>query len=109
MPGNPQAKIKHIANLCEWFTELAAEFDKVLPHIYRFNGVESTGDRRRDAWADADRLIVMAGAALTKLEAVLRSAAIQRALPRGRASTCAKVEDDAEPDKRIGAPMYADE
>ncbi|MEE9128544.1 MAG: phage integrase SAM-like domain-containing protein [Phycisphaerales bacterium] len=53
MPGNPQAKIKHIANLVEWHKELSADFDKALPPIYRFNGVTSTGDARRDAWANA--------------------------------------------------------
>ncbi len=54
MPGRPQDKIKRIANLCEWFTELAADFDKALPPRYRYNGEASTGDARRDAWADVD-------------------------------------------------------
>lgn len=101
MSGNPQAKIKRITDLVEWHKELSADFDKLLPSMYRFNGVASTGDRRRDAWASVDKCVVMTGAALTELEAVLRSAAIVRAKPRGKPK--------AEVDERIGAPMYADE
>ena len=106
MPGNPEAKIKRIADLVEWHKEFSTAFDRLLPHIYRFNGETHTGDARRDAWADADRCVVMAGAALVKLEAVLRSDAIQRAKPRGKA-TYVKVE--AEVDEGIGTPMYSDE
>ncbi len=51
----------------------------------------------------------MTGAALTKLEAILRSAAIERAKPRGKLSKYTKVGHNAAPDERIGTPMYADE
>ncbi len=54
MPGNPERKIRLVADIVEWHKELSADFDKLLPGIYRFNGVTSTGDRRRDAWANAD-------------------------------------------------------
>ncbi len=101
MPGNPEAKIRRIASIVEWHKELSADFDKLLPSIYRFNGVTSTDDPRRDAWAEADRCVVMTGAALVELERVLRSDAIRRAKPRGRPKE--KV------DVRIGTPMYADE
>ncbi len=101
MPGNPERKIKLVSNLVEWHKELSLDFDKALPSIYRFNGVASTCDARRDAWANADRCVVMTGAALELLERVLRSAAIERAKPRGRPKE--KV------DERIGTPMYADE
>lgn len=94
MPGNPQRTIRRIADLVGWHTELAAEFDKALPHIYRFNGVADTGDARRDAWACADRDIINAGIALRELERVLRAAAMQRAKPRGKPSTYVKVEAD---------------
>ena len=92
MPGNPQAKIKRVTDLAEWHRELSSDFDRLLPSCYRFNGVASTGDARRDAWANADRCVVMTGAALTELESVLRSDAIQRAKPRGEPSTYVKVE-----------------
>ena len=87
MPGRPHMQIKRIADLVEWHKELSADFDKALPSCYRFNGETDTGDRRRDAWANADRCIVMTGAALTELEAVLRSHAIGRAKPRGKPKT----------------------
>ncbi len=72
MPGRPQDKIKRIADLVAWHKELAADFDKLLPPMYRFNGVADTGDARRDAWANADRCVVMTGAALVELEDALR-------------------------------------
>ncbi len=72
MPGNPQAKLKRVADLAEWFTELAVEFDRLLPSIYRFNGEPLTGDQRADAWAATDRCIITTAAALNDLEAVLR-------------------------------------
>ncbi len=87
MAGKPQVKLRNVANLCEWFTELAVDFDTLLPPCYRFNGEASTGDARRDAWSNADKCIVMTGAALTELEAVLRSDAIERAKPRGKPKT----------------------
>ncbi len=83
MPGNPEAKIKRIANLVEWFGEFSSDFDKALPPIYRFNGVTSTGDVRRDAWANADRCVVMTGAALAELERVLRSHIVTSTVDRG--------------------------
>ena len=108
MPGRPLDKIKRIADLCEWHKELAVDFDKALPPMYRYNGEADTGDARRDAWADCGS-IVMTGAALTKLEAVLRSAAIERAKPRGKPTKYTRVGHDAGKDERIGTPMYADE
>lgn len=83
MPGNPEAKIKRIADLVEWHKEFSTDFDRLLPHIYRFNGETHTGDARRDAWADADRCVVMAGAALTELESVLRSHIVTSTVNRG--------------------------
>ncbi len=83
MPGNPQAKIKGVADIVEWHKELSADFDKLLPNIYRFDGVASTGDARRDAWANADRCVVMTGAALAELERVLRSHVVSSAVDRG--------------------------
>lgn len=83
MPGNPQAKIKRIADIVEWYKELSADFDALLPPIYRFDGVTSTGDPRRDAWANADRCVVMTGAALTELESVLRSHIVTSTVDRG--------------------------
>ncbi len=44
MPGNPEAKIKRIADLVEWHKELSDDFDKALPNIYRFNGVTDKPD-----------------------------------------------------------------
>lgn len=83
MPGNPAAKLKRVADLVEWYKELSADFDKLLPPCYRFNGVASTDDQRRDAWANADKCIVMAGAALTELESVLRSHIVTSTVDRG--------------------------
>ena len=54
MPGNPERKIRLVADLVAWHQELAADFDRLLPRIYRFNGVTDTRDRRRDAWANAE-------------------------------------------------------
>ena len=78
---------------------MSTDFDKLLPPTYRFNGEASTGDRRRDAWANADRCVVMTGAALSELERVLRSAAIERAKPRGepKAEVVADVAEPASP------------
>ena len=83
MPGNPQTKIKAIAALCEWHKELSADFDKLLPHIYRHCGEEPGQDRRANAWSYADRCIMLAGAALTELESVLRSHVVTSTVDRG--------------------------
>ena len=83
MPGNPQAKLKRVANLCEWFSELATDFDRLLPACYRFNGEPSTGDQRADAWANADRCIITTASALNELEGVLRRQSMLRSKPRG--------------------------
>ncbi len=111
MPGKPIPESQRIDKLIERFAVLATEIDDLLPAWYRFNSEASTGDLRRDAWANADtKCIVMTGAALTELEAVLRTDAIERAKPRGRAGKYTKVEPDGDaPDERIGTPMYADE
>ena len=84
MPGNPEAKLKRIDNIVDWFADLASEFDKALPKIYRYDGQPPGRDRRANAWSNADKCIVMTGAALATLERVLRSHAIERAKPRGR-------------------------
>ena len=84
-------QVKRIADLAEWHKELSADFDKALPSCYRFNGETDTGDRRRDAWANADKLIVQTGAALTELERVLRSHAIERSKPRGKSAKHVEV------------------
>ena len=52
--------------------ELSDDFGKLLPRVYWFDGVTSTNDARRDAWANADRCVVMTGAALVELEDALR-------------------------------------
>ena len=84
MPGNPEAKIRRIASIVEWHRELSTDFDKLLPPMYRFNGEPSTGDRRADAWSNADKCIVMTGAALTELESVLRSHLVTSTVNRGK-------------------------
>ncbi len=110
MPGNPQAKIKAIAALCEWHRELSTDFDKALPSIYRHSGQKPGQDRRANAWGNADKCIMLAGAALTELESVLRSHAITKAKPPGRPAKYVKVEHDEDaPDERIGTPMFVDE
>lgn len=84
MPGRPVTQLKRIANLVEWFSEIAADFDKILPPCYRFDGAAPTGDPRADAWANADRCIITTAAALSELESVLRTQAMLRAKPRGK-------------------------
>ena len=91
-------QIKRIADLCERFKELSNDFDKALPSVYRYSGQPSTGDRRADAWSNADRCIITTAAALSELEAVLREQLMLRAKPRGKPK--------AEVDERIGTPMY---
>ena len=92
MPGRPVTQLKRIANLVEWFSEIAADFDKILPPCYRFDGAVPTGDPRADAWAAADKAVITTAAALNKLESVLRTQAMLRAKPRGKSAVYVKVE-----------------
>ena len=75
MAGKPQVKLRNVANLCEWFRELASDFDRLLPGDYRYDGQKPGRDRRHNAWANADRCIITTAAALSELEAVLRERA----------------------------------
>ncbi len=92
VPGRPLRQLKCIANLREWFTELAADFDRALPICYRYTGEPPTGDKRADAWAAADRCIVTTAAALSDLESVLRTQTMLRAKPRGKGKTKEEAE-----------------
>lgn len=83
MPGNPTAKLKRVADIVEWYKELSIDFDKALPPCYRYSGQPPGDDRRANAWAAADKYVVMAGAALTELEAALRSHIVTSTVDRG--------------------------
>lgn len=72
MAGKPQVKLRNVANLCEWFRELASDFDRLLPGDYRYDGQKPGRDRRHNAWANADRCIITTAAALNELRDVLR-------------------------------------
>ena len=86
-------QIKRIADLCERFKELSDDFDKALPSVYRYSGQPSTGDRRADAWANADRCVITTAAALSELCDVLRDHA---KLPATDELQESEVEPDAE-------------
>ncbi len=109
MAGTPERKIRLVAGLVEWHKELSNDFRKLLPGMYRYRGVNNSGDARRDAWSNCDRLIATTAKALTELERVLRTAAMERAKPRGNPPKYTRVGRDAGKDERIGTPMYVDE
>ena len=109
MPGKPQRKIRLVSDLVAWHNELSTDFRKLLPSMYRYRGVNNSGDARRDAWGNCDRLVTTTGKALAELEAVLRTAEIGKTKRRGRQKTEEKTEESPEENVRIGAPMFVDE
>ena len=67
MPSNPIAKAQRVTALVERFNEIAADFDKLLPKCYRYTRQPPVGDRRGDAWSNAEQYLITAGAALSEL------------------------------------------